>query len=64
MTECTCQHAIDTIKATSREGIIRELMAQITDKENQIARLERLVDMLNLDLAVARGELNFSETKE
>lgn len=61
MSDCNCQCAIDTIKVTAREGVVRELMAQISDKERQIAHLERLVDMLNLDLAIARGELDVKE---
>jgi hypothetical protein len=60
MKECDCQCVINDIKATAREGVTRELMAQISDKERQIAHLERLVELLKMDLDVARGEITFS----
>ena len=59
MSECTCQNAVNKIKAIAREGITRELMAQLSDKERQIVHLERQVEMLSLDLAIARGDINF-----
>jgi hypothetical protein len=55
---------IDRTKTFAREGIARELMAQISDKERQIAHLSRQVDMLTLDLAIARGEINFEGVKK
>lgn len=61
MTNCICQCAIDEIKVTAREGIVRELMAQISEKERLIAHLERQIDMLVLDLAVARGDVTFKD---
>jgi hypothetical protein len=64
MSECNCQVIIDSTKTFAREGIARELMAQISDRERQIAHLSRQVDMLTLDLAIARGEINFDGVKK
>jgi hypothetical protein len=64
MSECNCKVIIDSTKTFAREGIARELMAQISDRERQIAHLSRQVDMLTLDLAIARGEINFEGVKK
>lgn len=55
---------LDEMRKAIRMDITRELMAQITDKEQQIYKLERLIDSLTLDLAIARGDINFDEVEE
>ena len=62
--DCTCRATLGEVKHYARQEIVRELMAQISDKERQIAHLERLVDMLTLDLAIARGEITFVNKNE
>jgi hypothetical protein len=48
---------LDEMRKAIRMDITRELMAQISDKERQIYKLERLIESLTLDLAIAKGEI-------
>lgn len=63
MTECTCQHTIDQLKLLAREGIIAELQYQLARCEEERDVMSRHIDRLTLELAIARGELHFGETK-
>jgi hypothetical protein len=54
----TPEEHIKEIRRVIHLDITRELMAQISDKERQIYKLERLIESLTLDLAIAKGEIN------
>jgi hypothetical protein len=60
----TPEQRLEETRQVIRLDIIRELMAQISDKERQIYKLERIIDSLTLDLAIARGDINFDEVEE
>jgi hypothetical protein len=53
----TPEQRLEETRQVIRLDIIRELMAQISDKERQIYKLERLIESLTLDLAIANGEI-------
>lgn len=46
MTACVCQQTIDLIKLTAREGIVRELNYQLSQKERQIEKLQAEIEIL------------------
>jgi hypothetical protein len=52
------EERLEETRQVIRLDITRELMAQISDKERQIYKLERLIESLTLDLAIAKGEIN------
>lgn len=53
----TPEQRLEETRQVIRLEITRELMAQISDKERQIYKLERLIESLTLDLAIAKGEV-------
>jgi hypothetical protein len=57
MKECNCQNTIDAIRLTAREGIVRELNHQITQKEYRIKALELEIEFLHFELEVIRTNL-------
>lgn len=46
MTACVCQQTIDLIKLTARDGIVRELNYQLSQKEKQIEKLQAEIEIL------------------
>lgn len=50
---CICQQTIDLIKITAREGIVRELNHQLSQKEKQIERLQLEIDILRRSIDVS-----------
>jgi high-affinity K+ transport system ATPase subunit B len=57
MSECKCQNTIDAIRLTAREGIVRELNHQISQKEYRIKALELEIEFLHFELEVIRTSL-------
>jgi hypothetical protein len=57
MKECNCQNTIDAIRLTAREGIVRELNHQISQKEYRIKALELEIEFLHFELEVIRTNL-------
>lgn len=59
MTACVCQQTIDLIKLTAREGIVRELNYQLSQKEKQIEKLQAEIEILREYAAktMAKGDI-------